>query len=292
MNYSDACIYTGERVITKSYAKINLTLDVKGKRKDGYHELESVMQTISLFDLLILDKHDEIKVKTNLRFLPNNEKNIAFKAADMFFKASGIKGGARILIHKNIPVGAGLAGGSTNGAAVLTGLNRLYGNPLSMKKLFELGARLGADVPFCMMGGTALAQGIGEKLTPLASAAGINILVVKPKIGVSTQDIFKAYDNANIPERPDNQAMIKAIEDKNIKGICDNVLNVLEFVSAKRYPIIKGIISTMNANGALCSAMTGSGSAVFGIFSNAAKADNCAKLFYPDFDDVYTVITV
>lgn len=292
MNYSDACIYTGDRVITKSYAKINLTLDVLNKRKDGYHEIESIMQSVSLFDLILLDKLDEIKIKTNLRYLPINDKNIAYKAAQMFFRASKIKGGASIMIHKNIPVGAGLAGGSTNAAAVLMGLNRLYDNPLTQKKLFDIGAKLGADVPFCMMGGTVLCGGIGEKLTPIASAAGLNVLIVKPKIGISTQDIFKAYDRAEIPKRPDNKAMISAIEEKNLKGICENVSNVLEFVSARRYPVIPGIISTMKAHGALCSAMTGSGSAVFGIFPTSAKADKCAKLFYPDFNDVYSVITI
>lgn len=295
MNYTDACIFTGDRVITKAYAKINLTLDVVGRRKDGYHNLETIMQSISLFDLVIIDRMEsEIKITTNVKYLPTNNKNIAYKAADLFFKETGIRSGAKILLHKNIPVGAGLAGGSTDAAAVLVGLNRLYGNPLNQKKLLMLGARIGADVPFCMIGGTALATGIGEKLEHLNNVSGLHVLVVKPKFGVSTELAYKSYDEAedSIIERPNTEAMLRAIEKGNIKEISKNISNVFEKVVGRKYPIIRGIKSTMCNHGALAAEMSGSGSAVFGIFSSSNKADECAKLFYPDFDEVYTVTTL
>ncbi len=165
---SDDIVITGGRAIARSYAKINLTLDVLGKRDNGYHDVEMIMQTVSLFDLIIVDKKaGGITVNTKLKYLPTNENNIDYKAAKLFFETTGISGGVRIIIHKNIPVAAGLAGGSGNGAAVLCALNLLFNAGLSVDKLCAMGAQLGADVPYCIVGSTQLATGIGEILTPL-----------------------------------------------------------------------------------------------------------------------------
>lgn len=292
MKYSDECIFKGDRVITKAYAKVNLTLDVLSKRDDGYHELESVMQSVSLFDLIIIDKSDTIRVKTNLNHLPTNENNIAFKAAKLFFEKSGISGGASVLIHKNIPIGAGLGGGSSDGASTLIALNRLYGYPLTDDELFKLAAKVGADVPFCMLGSTALAGGIGEKLKKLSPCRGLNMLIVKPKVSISTPEIFKLIDSEPIKKHPNNEEMVAAIENGDIEKICANTLNVLRYATQRRCPQIGGIIAEMKKGGALCSEMTGSGSAVFGIFSSARDADECAKRFYSKYNDVYSVITV
>ena len=180
-------IVTGDRAIARSNAKINLTLDVTGRREDGYHNVLMIMQSVSLFDLIITDKTDEsVSISTNLYFLPTNEKNIAYKAAKLFFEHTGIKGGCKIMIHKNIPVAAGLAGGSGNAAAVLISLNKLYNTSLSEDELCALGIQLGADVPYCIKGGTMLASGIGDILTPLPTLPQCTVLMVKPQINIST----------------------------------------------------------------------------------------------------------
>ncbi|MBQ3470883.1 MAG: 4-(cytidine 5'-diphospho)-2-C-methyl-D-erythritol kinase, partial [Clostridia bacterium] len=176
-------IITGKRAITRSFTKINLTLDVLGRRENGYHDIKMIMQTLSLFDLLIIDKTDgKISVSTNLKYLPTTNKNIAYKAAEVFFERTGIRGGAKIMIHKNIPVAAGLAGGSGNCAATLVAVNMLYGCPMSDTELIALGAELGADVPYCFEGGTQLAEGIGEKLTSLPPMPDAYVLLVKPPV--------------------------------------------------------------------------------------------------------------
>ena len=195
----DDIILTGQRAICKSYAKINLTLDVLSKLENGYHEVEMIMQTLSLFDLIIIDKvKSGISLTTNLKYLPTNEKNIAHKAASAFFKESKISSGVKISIHKNIPVSAGLAGGSGNAAAVLCGLNMLYNFPLDDTTLMKIGADLGADVPYCMIGGTQLSTGIGEILSSLPQAPKMTVLLVKPPINVSTASIYKQIDSATI----------------------------------------------------------------------------------------------
>ena len=281
-------IITGKRAISRSYAKINLTLDVLSRRENGYHDIKMIMQTVSLFDLIVIDKTDsDIAIATNLRYLPNNEKNIAYKAADAFFKETGIKGGVKIMIHKNIPVAAGLAGGSGNCAAVLTAMNMLYSNPLSKEKLMEIGATLGADVPYCFDGSTQLAEGIGEILSPLPKMADAYILLVKPPINVSTGAIYEEIDSAPIDVRPDTDAMINALENKNIQDIADNLCNVMEAVTVKMHPIVGGIKTKMIMNGALGAVMSGSGPTVFGIFDDFEKAKKSADSFSLQFKDVY-----
>lgn len=281
-------VIAGRRAISRSYAKINLTLDVLEKREDGYHDISMIMQTVSLFDLIIIDKTESgIEISTNLRYLPCNEKNIAYKAADAFFKESGINGGVKIRIHKNIPVSAGLAGGSGNCAAALTAVNMLYGTPLSKDKLCAIGASLGADVPYCFDGSTQLAEGIGEILTPLPKMPDAYILLVKPNINVSTGTVYERIDSAPVIDRPDTNAMIDSLRAQSVAGIADNLCNVMEAVTEKMYPVIGGIKQKMILNGALGSVMSGSGPTVFGIFDDFEKAKASADSFSLQFRDVF-----
>ena len=290
---SDEIVITGKRAIARSYAKINLTLDVLGRRDNGYHDVEMVMQTVSLFDLLIIDKSNGgIKISTNLGYLPSNEKNIAYKAAAAFFDYTHINGSVRIIIHKNIPVAAGLAGGSGNAAAVLCALDKLYSTQLSLEQLCEIGAKLGADVPYCIMGKTALAQGIGEILTPLPSAPKMTILMVKPPVNISTAAIYELIDNEVQQKRPDTQAMIKALESKDIHGIADNLCNVMESVTGRLCPVVGGIKKKMMLNGAIGALMSGSGPTVFGIFDDYEKAKASHDSFAYQYKDVFLVETL
>lgn len=294
MNLNNACIVMNNRVIAKAYAKINYTLDVKNLRSDGYHNIESIMQAVSLFDLLIIDKWETegIQLSTNLRFLPVNEKNIAYKAAMMFFDKTGIRGGVKILIHKNIPIGAGLGGGSADGAAVLVSLNRLFSNPLSEAELMSLGAKLGADVPFCISCGAAIATGIGEILKPIPYISGMPLVIVKPKISLSTAEMYKAVDEAEIQIRPDTEAMAAALQSGSVKDAAKYICNVFEKPAIEQNPVINEIKEKLMSAGAINAMMTGSGSAVFGIFETEAKADICMKIMSREFDDVFSVSTI
>ncbi len=287
---SQDIVITGSRAMARSYAKINLTLDVLGRRDNGYHDVEMIMHTVSLFDLVIVDKADAgISISTNLRFLPNNEKNIAYLAAKEFFSYTGIRGGCKIIIHKNIPVAAGLAGGSGNAAAVLCSLDMLYNTNLSEQELCEIGLKLGADVPYCIIGGTALATGIGEKLTPLPSPDKMTFLLVKPQINVSTASIYEAIDSAPITSRPDTNAMIKALEDNDSDRIAKLLSNVMGTVTENLHPIVKGIRHKMIMNGAKGALMSGSGPTVFGIFPDYETAKSAHDSFAYQFKDVFIV---
>lgn len=286
-------VINGSRAMARSYAKVNLTLDVLGKRPDGYHDVEMIMQTVSLYDLVIIDKTDEgISISTNLKYLPVNEKNIAYKAAVLFFEYTNTTGGCKIMIHKNIPVAAGLAGGSGNAAAVLCALDKLYNTNLPISTLKELGATLGADVPYCIEGGTALATGIGEILTPLPSVPKCTILMVKPPISVSTGAIYEAIDSAEIPNHPNTQAMISAINSGDISAIANNLSNVMGTVTESMHPIVRGIRRKMILNGALGAVMSGSGPTVFGIFPDYETAKKSHDSFYYQFREVYIVSTI
>lgn len=289
---SDDIVITGSRAMARSYAKINLTLDVIGRRSDGYHDVEMIMQTVNLFDLILVDRTPgEIKLSTNLKYLPVNDKNIAYKAAELFFAETGIRSGVRIMIHKNIPVAAGLAGGSGNGAAVLAAMNQLFGTGLSERELCRMGAKLGADVPYCIMGGTQLSRGIGEILTPLPALKTVTILLVKPSLGISTAAIYEEIDHAEIRHRPDTAAMIRAIRENNIGEIAKNLCNVMESVTQKMHPIIRGIKTKMLKDGALGALMSGSGPTVFGIFEDEEKAYRSAESFSYQFKDTFLVRT-
>ena len=276
-----------------AFAKINLTLDVTGKRENGYHDVKMIMQTVNLFDLIIVDKRKNgISVKANLEYLPTDERNIAYKAAKLFFERSGIDAGVSIIMHKNIPVAAGLAGGSGNGGAVLVALNKMNDYPFTEEEIIEMSDILGADVPYCIMGGTALAEGIGEELSKLPDCPKLNILLVKPPINISTPEVYRAYDALEIVNHPDTEAMICAIKDKNISNMCKNLSNTLEDVTVKNNPVISGIKEKMIKNGAKAALMSGSGPTVFGIFDSEADAKKSADSFYKQYKEVYVCKTI
>lgn len=290
---SEDIIITGNRAIARSYAKINLTLDVLGKRPNGYHDVKMIMQTVSLFDLVIVDKaYRDITVNTNLKYLPNNDKNIAYKAAQLFQEKTGINGGARIIIHKNIPVAAGLAGGSGNGAAVLCAMNKLYNAQLTVEELCDMGERLGADVPYCIIGGTQLAEGIGEILTPLPPMKKTTVLIVKPPINVSTGSIYEQIDSAPIEKRPDTAKIAGALRDGDTAAVAENLCNVMEAVTARMYPVIGGIKNKMLRNGAIGAVMSGSGPSVFGFFDDDEKAKMSHDSFAYQYKDVFLAKTL
>ncbi|MBE7016306.1 MAG: 4-(cytidine 5'-diphospho)-2-C-methyl-D-erythritol kinase [Ruminococcaceae bacterium] len=292
MLYNDIII-TGRRAIAKSYAKINLSLDVLGKLENGYHEVEMVMQSLTLFDLIIVDRQKyDIQIKTNCSFLPNDNRNIAFKAAEVFFEKTGIKGGAKILIHKNIPVSAGLAGGSGNAAAVLCALNLLYNAKLTDNELLSIGLELGADVPYCIMGGTKLAKGIGEVITEIAPLKKVPVLLVKPYEGISTGEIYKAIDSEKNILHPDTRAVIEAIEAGNIEKLCASMGNIMEPVTSARVPDISHIKDKMLSFGAMGSIMSGSGPTVFGIFPDVESAKHAHDYFIRKYQQVYLTSTL
>ena len=262
------------QISLKSRAKINITLDVIGKMPNGYHDLSMIMQTVNLYDLVYIRKmHAEgIKLTTNLKWLPNDEGNIVYQAAKLFKETQGIDTGLSIELNKRIPVAAGLAGGSSNAAATLIGLNTLFETGLSQQELMQMGVKLGADVPYCILGGTALAEGIGDILTPLAPMPDCYVLIAKPKINVSTAVVFKSLDIPAIQTHPDNKKVIDAIEKKDIGTVAKGMCNVLETVTEKKYPVIRKIKDVMLQYGAKGAIMSGSGPTVFGIYNSRSQA--------------------
>lgn len=258
----------------KALAKINLGLDVIGTREDGYHLVRMIMQTIDLYDWVTIRKSDSdgITLRTNLHFLPADEHNIAYQAAGLLKKDFPQIGGVELHIHKCIPVAAGMAGGSTDAAAVLYGMNQLYHLGLPMKRLMEYGLRLGADVPYCLLRGTALAEGIGEKLTRLAPMPDCNILIAKPPVSVSTKLVYQSLDALEEPPHPQIDAQIKDLEAKDLTSLAKHMGNVLESVTVPMHPQIEQIKDMMEAQGAIAAMMSGSGPTVFGIFEDEAKA--------------------
>lgn len=258
----------------RALAKINLGLDVLGRRENGYHDVRMVMQTIYLYDNVTLTKTEEpgIQLQTNLFYLPVDEKNIAYKAAKLFMDEFQIKEGVHITLDKHIPVAAGMAGGSSNAAAVLVGMNRLFRLGLSEQDLMERGVSLGADVPYCVMRGTVLAEGIGEILTPLAPLPKCYILVAKPSISVSTKTVYEKLDAHEIEDHPDIDGVIAGLEAGDLKKVAGSMGNVLERVTIEDYPIIQEIKNAMVEAGALNAMMSGSGPTVFGIFEDRMLA--------------------
>lgn len=258
----------------KALAKINLGLDVLGRRENGYHDVRMVMQTIYLYDNITLKKIEtpEIQLKTNLHFLPLDDKNIAYKAAKMLMDEFELEGGIQIILDKHIPVAAGLAGGSSNAAAVLVGMNRMYDLGLSEQELMDRGVKLGADVPYCIMRGTVLAEGIGEVLTPLAPLPKCYVLVAKPAISVSTKTVYEKLDSHEIEDHPDIDGILTGLEEGDLKKIASSMGNVLERVTIDDYPIIEDIKDVMKENGALGAMMSGSGPTVFGIYDEKKLA--------------------
>lgn len=258
----------------KAYAKINLALDVIKKLPNGYHEVKMIMQSIGLCDELTLERIPEgITVTTDSPELSCGEDNLVFRAARLMFDTYGIQGGVRIYLQKNIPIAAGMAGGSTDAAAAMKGISRLFDLEVPLPRLRELGVSIGADVPYCIMGGTALAEGIGDELTPLTPVPDFYILVAKPDISVSTKYVYGHLDAAGITKHPDVQGMAMAIESGSLQGILDRMGNVLETVTVSAYPVIDSIKHRMRELGAVNSLMSGSGPTVFGIFLSEQAAE-------------------
>lgn len=257
-----------------AYAKINLGLDVISKRPDGYHEVRMVMQTIGLHDRLSINiiNTPRIKMKTNLLYLPTNNNNIVYKAIALMKEKFQIDSGIYINLNKKIPVSAGMAGGSTDAAAALIGMNKLFNLNLTLEELMDIGVTLGADVPYCLMGGTALSEGIGEKLTPLPAFPNCHILIVKPNINVSTQNIYSNLDLNNIKSHPDIDAIIRGIKENDLYEASNHFGNILESVTIQKYKEIDHIKKDMVEKGAISSLMSGSGPTVFGIFDDYKTA--------------------
>ena len=263
----------------KALAKINLGLDVLGRRENGYHDVRMVMQSIYLYDEVKIAKKKEpgITLTTNLKFLPTGDGNIAYKAAQLLMDEFDLKEGVQITLNKHIPVAAGLAGGSSNAAAVLFGMNRLFGLRLTQQELMDRGVKLGADVPYCVLGGTAIARGIGEVLTPLPAPADCHVIIAKPPVSVSTAYVYGHIKPLKITKRPDIEAMAQSIKDGDLKKMASLIYNVMEDVTVGEYPIISEIKQVMLDNGALNSIMSGSGPTVFGLFDDKQKPQQCVK---------------
>ena len=265
----------------QAFAKINLGLDVLGKREDGYHEVRMIMQTIRMYDQLDMRKSVEpgIHLTTNKKYIPVDENNLVWRAAKLMMDTCGIMEGVSIHLHKVIPVAAGMAGGSSDAAATLVGMNRLFHCGLSKEKLMELGVQIGADVPYCVLRGTALAEGIGEKLTVLPPMPDCWILIGKPGISVSTKYVYTTLDLNTNTVHPDIDGMKKALEDGNLYGITERMGNVLQDVTIPAYLEVERIKEQMKTLGAVNAMMSGSGPTVFGIFDNEEKAQEaCQKL--------------
>ena len=263
-----------DTVMLKALAKINLGLDVLGRRENGYHDVKMVMQTIYLYDNVTISKTEEpgIQIESNLFYLPVDENNIAYKAAKKLMDEFQIQEGVRIVLEKHIPVAAGMAGGSSNAAAVLVGMNRLFSLGLSQEDLMERGVSLGADVPYCVMRGTVLAEGIGEILTPLPPLPKCYVLIAKPGISVSTKQVYEKLDSKEIEEHPDIDGILDGLEHGDLRKIANSMGNVLEKVTIEDYPIIEDIKRTMKEAGALNAMMSGSGPTVFGLFEDKKAA--------------------
>ena len=266
----------------KAYAKLNISLDVSRPREDGYHDMVMVMQAISLCDDISLSLTDDAAVKAscNLPYIPGDERNLAVKAAKLFLREIGREdAGMRITINKRIPVGAGMAGGSSDAAAVLRGMNRLFDHALAEERLMALAGMAGSDVPFCLLGGTALAEGRGEVLTGLPPLPECTIVVCKPEFSISTPELFHALDKVRLRTHPDTAGIVAALENGSLKDVCRRMYNVFEAVPDRRMKTAAGIERILLSAGAEGAIMTGTGSAVFGIFTGeAAAAEACTAL--------------
>ncbi len=270
----------------KAYAKINLGLDVVRRREDGYHEVRMVMQTVGMYDVLDIKKSNKpgIRITSNATYIPLDEGNLVYRAVDMLFKEFDINEGVDIYLEKFIPVAAGMAGGSTDCAAAFVGINKLFSLGLNMEELMDRGAKLGADVPYCILRGTALSEGIGEILTPLNPAPNCHVVVAKPVVSVSTKYVYENLVLDENTHHPDIDGMVQAIKNGDLKGITDRMENVLETVTVKEYPQIERIKDTMKEHGAMNSLMSGSGSTVFGIYDDYDKASETLEILRKDKD--------
>ena len=264
----------------RAFAKINLGLDILRKREDGYHEVRMIMQTIQMYDVLEMKKVKKpgISLSVNYPYIPSDERNLVYKAAKLLMDEFQVKEGVDIRLEKFIPVAAGMAGGSTDAAAAMVGINHLFKLGLSEKDLMDRAVNIGADVPYCIMRGTALAEGIGEKLTRIAQVPDCYVLIGKPGIGVSTKTAYESLQLDKIQSHPDIDGMIRDIENGNLLAMTDKMGNVFESGIIGKYPVIGEIKDLMEANGALKAMMSGSGPTVFGIFDDREKMEAAAAV--------------
>lgn len=263
-----------DKLELKALGKINLGLDVLGRRENGYHDVRMVMQTVYLYDKIFMRKRaaSGIELQTNLFYLPVDESNLAYRAANLLAEEFHIQEGVEISLEKHIPVAAGMAGGSADAAAVLFGMNRLFELGLSQQELMDRGVTLGADVPYCVMRGTVLAEGIGERLTPLEAMPKCFVLLAKPPISVSTKMVYEKLDSLEIKEHPDIDGILEGLNAKDLYKVASSMGNVLEQVTIDVYPVIEEIKNVMKEQGALNAMMSGSGPTVFGLFDDKNRA--------------------
>ncbi len=268
-----------ERTIRReAYAKINLGLDVVRRLPNGYHEVRMIMQTVGICDVLTFtQKASGISLKADHEELPTDGNNLICKAAKLLLDDAGVEGGVDIVLEKHIPIAAGMAGGSTDAAAALLGINELYELGYSIEALKELGVKIGADVPYCIQGGTALAEGIGEKLSALPTPPACYLVIAKPDINVSTKFVYENLRANELKAHPDIDGMIEALKQGDLRGITDRLENVLETVTVPAYPIIDKIKQRMLESDAMGALMSGSGPTVFGIFSEKKAAELAAE---------------
>lgn len=266
-----------DKIELKAYGKINIGLDVIRKREDGYHDLDMIMQTVDVYDDVIISREDgtqtyEIEVSTDADILPNDKGNLAFMAAKVLMEAYDIKSKVKIHINKRIPIAGGMAGGSADCAAVLRGVNKLFQLGLTDEQLQEYGVKLGADVPYCIVGGTKRAQGIGEILTDLPTPPKCYVIIAKPDAFVSTKFVYSHIRPAQIENHPDIDGIIESIKAGDLYGMCEKIANVMEDVTIPEYPIIQKVKDILKSNGAVNALMSGSGPTVFGIYDDEEKA--------------------
>ena len=267
-----------DRVTRKAYAKIKLGLDVIRRRPDGYHEVKMIMQTVGIYDVLTFQKREgtgkfpDIVISLDKEELPCDKNNLIYKAAELIMKAYNIREGVDITLNKNIPIAAGMAGGSTDAAAVFHGLNELFGLSMSLEEMKQMGVKIGADVPYCIVGGTMLSEGIGEILTPLPAPPKAFLVIAKPDISVSTKFVYENLHADTLIYHPDIDGMVEALRQGSLAGITDRMGNVLETVTQKAYPVIAELKEEMRNGGAQNALMSGSGPTVFGIYKEQGAA--------------------
>ena len=284
-----------EVIREKAYAKLNLSLDVFHKREDGYHDLCKVMQSVALHDdvSILLNREGRFTAQTDRHYLPNDERNIALKAARVFLEATGHADmGASVRLRKRIPVCAGLGGGSSDAAAVLRALNARFGKPLTLPELEALGLKLGMDVPYCVAGGTMLAEGRGEVLTPLTPMAETAVVICKPSFPISTPELFHRIDSRTSRCRPDTEGICAALQQGDLKGLGQRMFNVFEDVLERRAVDINAIKSTLLGCGAVGAAMSGTGSAVFGLFPDRKTAESATMALRPLYRETFMTKTI
>jgi len=277
----------------KAYAKINIALDIVGKREDGYHLLRMIMQSIDLYDIIEINKiNSGINLKCNKHYVPTDERNLAYKAAKLFMETYSIKDGVEIELIKHIPVSAGLAGGSTDAAGVLKLMNKMFNINASEEELKVLGLKLGADIPYCISGGTALCEGVGEKITQLKGFKDKILVLIKPPFGVSTKEVYKSFDLTKVIFHPRIEALIEAMGNDDIYFVANNMKNLLENVTLRRHRVLMNIKEEVKIEGSIGTMMSGSGPTVFAFFDDMLKAQMCYDNMKKKYKDVFITRTI